>query len=523
MKKLLFVFLFFSPQMFGQTTFQKTFGGTNDDNAWDIYMTNDSGYIMVGSTLSFGGAIDVYLIKVNAAGNLLWTKTYGGPFVDGGGTVREATDRGFIISGSSDSYSSGNYDAYLIKTDSVGNVVWKKLYGGANIDVANSVEQTGDGGYILAGYTYSNSFGINDVFLIKTDANGDTLWTRTYGGILGDPVFCVHHTVDGGYILAGWSQSYGLGNNGQACLLKIDANADTVWTKTYGGPFTDAFNHVLETPDNGYLATGYTNSSSGGGSDIFVVRTNTLGDTLWMKTYGTPFREEQSEKIEFTSDGGYVITGTQGGFSGDPINDIFLLKIDSMGNIIWSELYGDTLEDEGHSVLETSDKGFIVTGSTKSFGSGGKDVYLIKTDSMGISGCYQTNSNIVAGTKTITVESQAPLISSGTIVLNPNISLSSGGVLTALCPTTPSVKETDVSNFDIIIYPNPFTDAVTITSQQEITAIEVYNMLGELVFSTSNIKHQTSNIIDLSSQPSGIYFVRVTTKEGTVSRKIVRE
>src|SRR3989304_6773036 len=321
MKKiLLYILLFFSAQTFGQTTFQKTFGGTNDDNAWDICMTNDSGYVMVGYTWSFGTP-DVYLIKVNSGGSIQWTKTYGGTNIDAGGAVRQTSDSGFIIAGFSRSYSSGDYDAYLIKTYWVGNVLWKRLYGGVGQDGASSVEQTGDGGYILAGYTYSNSFGINDVFLIKTDMNGDTLWTRTYGGILGDPVFCVHHTVDGGYILAGWSQSYGLGNNGQACLLKIDANADTVWTKTYGGPFTDAFNHVLETPDNGYLATGYTNSSSGGGSDIFVVRTNTLGDTLWMKTYGTPFREEQSEKIEFTSDGGYVITGTQGGFFGSAIHD----------------------------------------------------------------------------------------------------------------------------------------------------------------------------------------------------------
>ena len=525
MKKiLLYILLFFSAQTFGQTTFQKTFGGTNDDNAWDICMTNDSGYVMVGYTWSFGTP-DVYLIKVNSGGSIQWTKTYGGTNIDAGGAVRQTSDSGFIIAGFSRSYSSGDYDAYLIKTDWVGNVLWKRLYGGVGQDGASSVEQTGDGGYILAGYTYSNSFGINDVFLIKTDMNGDTLWTRIYGGTGGDPANCVVHTSDGGYILAGWSQSYGLGNNGQACLLKIDANGDTVWTKTYGGAFTDAFRHVLETSDNGYIATGYTNISSGGGSDIFVVRTNALGDTLWTRIYGSSALDEQAEEIHLTSDGGYIIVGFEGSAVNPIINNACLVKIDSVGNLLWARSFGDTLQDEGHSVLEVSDKGFIVAGLTSSFGSGGKDVYLIKTDSVGISGCHETNSNIIEGIKTITVESQAPLISSGTIVLNPNISIGNGGAVTILCPVTPSVNEI-TQEATVTVYPNPSNgifkiEMEDVTGQMADGDIEVYNSLGKLVFSSE--LHTTTYTLDLRSKSKGIYFIKVITDDRVYSQKVIIE
>jgi len=194
--------LFFNSKVNAQVTFQKTFGGTNVDYAYSVQQTVDEGYIIAGYTTSFGaGNRDVYLVRTDVEGTTLWTKTFGESDTDYAYTVQQTTDGGFIIGAHSGSFGAGSHDVYLIKCDANGEIVWTKVYGGSSADGAYSIQQTVDGGYIISAHVNSFGAGLHDVYLIKTDAQGDTLWTKIYGGSNEDRLRAVQQTTDGGYIL----------------------------------------------------------------------------------------------------------------------------------------------------------------------------------------------------------------------------------------------------------------------------------------------------------------------------------
>jgi hypothetical protein len=207
-------------------TFAKTYGGTDWDKALSVQQTSDGGYIVAGETYSFGaGEGDIFLIKTDANGNIQWAKTYGGTNSDYAHSVQQTSDGGYIVAGWTASFGAGGYDFFLIKTDANGDIIWAKTYGGTYYDRASSVQQTSDGGYIVAGWTTSFSAGWNDFFLIKADANGNIIWAKTYGGTNHEWAYSVQQTSDGGYILAGYIYSFGDGWY-DIFLIKTDANGD---------------------------------------------------------------------------------------------------------------------------------------------------------------------------------------------------------------------------------------------------------------------------------------------------------
>jgi len=259
-------------------------------------------------------------------------------------------------------------------------VIWEKTYGGDGNDIGFSVQETSDGGYIIAGYTTSFGAGYYDVYLMKTDADGESLWTRTYGGSDDDKGFSVQGTADGGYIIAGVTLSFGTGNY-DVYLIKTDAFGNLIWEKTYGGENSDWGFSVQVTSDGGYIITGSTESSGAGAMDVYIVKTDANGDTLWTRTYGG-IKNDSASSIQLTSDGGYIICGSSESF-GAGKEDIYLLRIDSNGNALWTKTYGGTDYDYGSSVRQTLDGGYIIAGQTNSFGAGEYDVYLIKTDASG--------------------------------------------------------------------------------------------------------------------------------------------
>ena len=196
-----------------QITFERTYGGDSLDLGLSVMQTPDGGYILVGNTGSFGaGGHDVYLIKTDANGDTLWTRTFGGTYDDQGWSVQQTADNGHIIAGLTESFGAGESDVYLIKTDALGDMLWTRTFGGASGDFGSSVQQTADGGHIIAGGTSSFGADGGDVWLIKLDAVGETLWTRTYGGASVDVGYSVQQTSDSGYIIAGWTASFGAGN-----------------------------------------------------------------------------------------------------------------------------------------------------------------------------------------------------------------------------------------------------------------------------------------------------------------------
>jgi len=251
-----------------QQTWERTYGGSDYDGGMSVQQTTDRGYIVAGSTFSFGNECQVYLVKTNASGDTLWTKNYGELMPEGGMSVQQTSDSGYIILGDRVN------DFYLIKTNTTGDTLWTRPYGWQNWAEGRSVRQTADGGYIIVGSTYLDGQYSDQFFVVKTNASGDTLWTRSYGGSDFDRGHSVQQTFDGGYIAAGMVWSFG--NQQQVYLIRFDAFGDTLWTKTYGGPYWEWGHSVQQISDTGYIIAAGT-TSFGDTEQVYLIKTNASG------------------------------------------------------------------------------------------------------------------------------------------------------------------------------------------------------------------------------------------------------
>ena len=374
----------FASTAFAQTSWMRAYGGTGNEEGRAVKQTADGGYVLVGLTSSFGpGTPDsqnVYLIKTNASGDTLWTRVYGGMGTDVGTSLDLTSDGGYIVAGYTSSFGEGGLDVYLIKTDSLGDTLWTRTYGGTNTDCAYSVEQTADGGYAIAGFTFSSGV-MGDFYLIKTDSAGDTLWTRIYGGSDMEFGNCLQQTADSGYIITGQTYSLNAGSS-DIYLVRTDPSGDTVWTRTYGDTTSDDVgNAVQQTAEGGYIIAGYTNSFDAESSDVYLVKTNAQGETLWTRTYGG-HSPDHGSMVRQTPDSGFIVVGATESF-GAGSYDAYLIKTNASGDALWTKTYGGTRSDGASSVELTSDGGYIVAGYISSHGAGASDAYLIKTDSTG--------------------------------------------------------------------------------------------------------------------------------------------
>jgi len=368
----LFLLLCTPAVVFSQQRWERNYGGVGYDFGYSVQQTTDGGYIVAGYTQSFGNYYQVYLIRTNASGDTLWTRTYGGTSIEWGYSVQQTSDGGYIVTGGTTSFGNDE-QVYLIKTNASGDTLWTRNYGGAVRDRGNSVQQTFDGGYIVVGNT--NSFGSGyQVYLIKTDTDGDTLWTQTYGGV-GSFGYSVQQTSDSGYIVAGNDSSL------DVYLIKTNASGDTLWSKTYGGTSIEWGYSVQQTSDTGFIVAGGT-TSFGNSDQVYLIKTNASGDTLWTRNYGGTGRE-RGNAVQQTSDGGYIVAGYAESFGND--FQVYLIKTNASGDTLWTGNYGGAGNDGGYSVQQTSDGGYIVAGRTESFGDS-VQVYLIKTDANGSSG-----------------------------------------------------------------------------------------------------------------------------------------
>ena len=373
------------PAQAPDTLWTRIYGGIYVDVGFSVQQTLDGGYIITGYTESFGaGSTDLWLLKTYANGDTVWTKSYGGTGLEEGRSVRQTLDGGYIITGSTESFGAGASDVWLLKTTANGDTVWAKTYGGGSVDYSLSVQQASDSGYIVAGATRSFGVGSDDVYLIKVNADGTPLWTNTYGGIGSDYGQSIQQTSDGGYIVAGRTMSFGPGIS-NVYLIKTDANGDTMWTKTYGeaGHLAVGFS-VKQTSDQGYIIAGCITSGPGQ-TYGYLIKTDTIGDTLWTKQYGEGGDYDWLVSVQQTSDEGYIVAGftdSQGAGS----LDVWLIRTYVNGDTIWTQTYGGTSDEAGYSLQKTSDEGYIIVGATNSSGAGSDDLWLIKTepDTLGI-------------------------------------------------------------------------------------------------------------------------------------------
>ena len=379
MKNLILTLIITLPLILWGQGWEQTFGGEIDDFGSSVQQTTDGGYIITGSTSSFGnGSFDIYLLKTDNNGNELWFQTFGNKNnYDGehGSSVQQTIDGGYIITGSVPS------DLVLIKTDENGNEQWSKTFGGESGDVGYSVQQTTDGGYIITGSTFSwdNEIGVQ-IYLIKTDENGTEQWSKTFGGVSDDVGFSVQQTSDGGFIITGRTSSFGNGLD-DVWLIKTDENGNEQWSKTFGGNSSDVGHSVQQTTDGGYIITGETFSFGNGGSDVYLIKTDGNGNEQWSQTFGDESLDH-GYSVQQTIDGGFITTGFTLSYE-NGLPDIYLIKTDGSGNEQWSKTFGGNSSDVGRSVQQTTDGGYIITGETFSFGNGTSDVYLIKTDDQG--------------------------------------------------------------------------------------------------------------------------------------------
>jgi hypothetical protein len=307
-----------------------------------------------------------------------WNRTFGGQNYDGGFSVKQTPDGGFIIAGYKDHWYDENGTAYgdgwLIKTNKDGNIEWDTIIEGEGAGLFYSIALTSDGGYIMTGITHEYNLHVGDVWLVKTDSTGDTQWNKTFDSspYLMDSGNCVQQTIDGGYIITGYADNDGYTST--LWLIKTYQNGYEQWSKKFNGIWGNRGYSVLQTLDSGFIITGYKDDI------VWLIKTDNSGNEQWNKTFGE--NSGSGNSIQQTIDGGYIITGYEYMGSANS-HEVWLIKTNQNGDMQWSKTFGGTNHDVGRSVDQTKDGGYFITGDTDSFGAGSNDVWLIKTDNNG--------------------------------------------------------------------------------------------------------------------------------------------
>jgi len=359
----------------------KHFGGISDDNGYSIYQNSDGTYIVAGETLSYTyGFHDLAIYKLSSSGSKIWFKHYGGTSSDSASSIMQTSDGNYIVAGYTGSFTHGGYDFAIYKLNSSGNKVWFKHYGGSNGDRGYSIQQTSDGGYIVAGYTASYTYGGTDFAIYKLDSSGNKIWFKHYGGTSNDSGYSIIQTSDGGYIVTGYTKSFSNGGKDFA-IYKLDSNGNKQWFKHYGGTNYDTAQSIQQVSDGGYIVAGSTSSFSNGLEDFAVYKLNSNGNKVWFKHYGGVFTD-LGHSIQQTTDGGFIVAGDTGSFSFGG-KDFAIYKLDSNGNKTWYKHYGGTSSDGANDIRQTSEGGYIVAGYTYSYTYGNEDFAIYKLESNG--------------------------------------------------------------------------------------------------------------------------------------------
>jgi hypothetical protein len=368
-------------EMDDDITFVKILGGKRRDRGINLLQTRDGGYAIVGYTSSLGARQeDVYLVRTDLQGEVLWSKTYGGDGKDNGWDVLDLEDGGFLIVGFTNSFGAGEMDIYLVRTDDKGIMLWERTFGGPKSEFGWAMAPTDDGGFVLAGQTNSFGDGEEDGYLVKVNAQGEEIWSQTFGGAQEDRLFSIDQSADSGFILTGTTTSFGSGNR-DAYLVKISNSGELDWMQVFGEDRDDVGHSVRQTTDRGYIVTGYTKSFGAKNYDTWLIKTDEAGLSQWQKFYGES-GDDRTIYGEQTDDGGYIMVGYTTGFDSAGW-DVFLVRTDSTGEVTWHKTFGGITEDTGYTVRQTVDGGFILTGETYSFGEGGGDMYVIKINQDG--------------------------------------------------------------------------------------------------------------------------------------------
>lgn len=492
MKKLLLIFVnavFFIFNSLAQgppIQWQKSFGGFQEEFANAVALTSDGGYISAGYSYSNSGDIsghhgfttksDMWVVKVDANGTLQWQKSLGGSDFDVAKSIEQTADGGYIIGGYAFSFdgdatwNEGQDDFWMVKLDAAGNIQWQKSFGGPYYDMAYSVKQTPDGGYIAAGQNNMNggdvtgNHGFLDFWVVKMDATGTLQWQKSFGGSADDIAHSIQQTPDGGYIVAGTTESNDgdvtANHGGKDCwLVKLDGSGTLQWQHTYGSSGTDEINAVDITTDGGYIFSGYSSITDGdvtvnnGSEDFWIVKLDGSGSIQWQKAMGGS-GPDISYSVQQTSDGGYVTAGATYSNDGDvlgthgsfPSYEGWVLKFNTAGTYLWQKTLGGSNHDYVTGIRQTTSGDYIVAGGSLSsdgdltLNHGNYDFWMVKmgcSSSASISqsscGSFTLNSQTYTTSGTYT---QALLNSTGcdstltiTLTINPPPSVTVNAII----------------------------------------------------------------------------------------------
>lgn len=460
---LIISMLCFYSNTFPQITFEKTYGGIDYEEANAVIQTDDGGFIIVGETKSFGaGGTDIYVVRIKPDGDTMWTKTFGGVNYDEAYDIVKADDTHYLIGAYTTSFGVGEGDIYLIKIDLNGDTLWTKTIGTEANDHIKKIKKTSDGGFIMCGDF--EEWGQYKYYLVKTDSDGDTVWTKAYDYGIANSIV---QTYDGGYalIIYPYASTYW---RYDFHLVKTDEYGNITWSKFYGGPDPNyEIGFALEqTTDDGYLIAGRADGYGAGGSDFLIIKTNSNGDSLWSKTFGG-INDERAFTLTKTSDGGYLIGGYTSTFGGG-FFDVYLVKTNEYGDSLWTRTYGGTWQEMALDLKETDDGGFAIAGYTQTYGAGLFDCYLVKTDQ--------------------------------------------NGLVTGINDPTDAIVE----DFNLYQnYPNPFNPSTSIQyaiSSRQFVSLKVYDVLGNEIETLVNEEKPAGTYEIMwyaENLPSGVYFYQL--------------
>ena len=380
-------------------TWDKTFGGSSEDMGFSIIQTENGGYAIAGYTildrekrkdtwraklgyieLTEEKKQDFWIIKLDKNGNMKWDETFGENNPDVANSIIQTRDGGYAVAGFIWTIYAGKQDIWIIKLGENGNKEWEKTFDGDKNDVAYSIIQTEDGGYAIAASTGIKLWGEDNCWVIKLDAKGNMEWDNNFGGTNWDEIYSIIQTKDGNFITTGCVWSKGAGR-GDVRVAKLDKRGDLIWDKTFGGSENDEAYSVIQTDDEGYAIAGFTVLEDTGDRDFWVIKLDKEGNKVWDRTFGGT-SEEWANSIIQNKNGNYLVAGWTKSM-GEGKTDVWIVKLDKRGNLIWDKTFGGSENDEAHSIIQTEDEGYAVVGWTKSKGAGKADVWVIKLDENG--------------------------------------------------------------------------------------------------------------------------------------------
>ncbi len=365
----------------GEITWQKTFGGANDDKMVAIEALPAGGSISVGWTKSAGkGGTDIFAVKLDKNGRVIWEQTYGGTGNESPEDLKIFKDgSGALISGKTSSKGKGGLDIWVFKINNEGEIVWENTFGGVYDEVPGDIKPMSNGNYLIAAYTQSKGAGSEDIWMFEANIQGEIIWEKTFGGVMSDIPDDLKALEDGSYLMTGWQDSKGAGGF-DAWIIKLDSQGEKIWGRTYGGTGDDII-ETMHLVSDGILLAGRTDSKgSGGGTDAWLMKVDNNGETIWEKTYGWG-KYDDFRDIENATDGSLIISGITHSI-GQGSSDIWVLNVDLSGEVIWVKTFGGNSREDISDFETTKEKdgGLIFAGGTRSQGAGGWDGWVFRSD-----------------------------------------------------------------------------------------------------------------------------------------------